>query len=222
MRYTDDKHRIWVEDNRLPQGWCYEEDHPFFQPAAIGITSVAATAEVAADDADRANDKANSMRLQALAAANEATALHQEAADRAQANLADAQALVDTATGKAKVQEEKAALAQEASKFDAETFAARDAMIVGAGPTLAATLMPTAPLLPPADEQALQPAASPARTQRTLVSSLLPSATWYPGAYMPSCLGGANGGQPSLARGSRDLTVLTSRRRRRKLKVNDE
>ena len=149
MRYTDDQQRIWVTDESLEQGWCYEEDHPFFQPAAIGITFVVAAAEVAADNAYRANEKANSMRLQALAATNEATALQQEAVDRAQANLADAQALVDTATGKAKAQEEKTALAQDASKFDTETLAACDAMIVGAGPTLAATLVPTAPLITP-------------------------------------------------------------------------
>ena len=90
---------------------------PFiFQPAAIGITSAAAAAEIAADNADRANEKANAMRLQALAAAKDATALQQEAADRAQDNLADAQALVDTAAGKTKVQEDKAALAQRGIK----------------------------------------------------------------------------------------------------------
>ena len=50
-RYADGG-RIWVEDNRLPQRWCWEDDRPDFQPAAIGITPAAAAAEIAVDLAE--------------------------------------------------------------------------------------------------------------------------------------------------------------------------
>ena len=103
--------------------------------------------------------------------------------------MVDAQAIVDAAAGKATAQKDKAALAQKAAKFEADAFAARDAIIDGPCPLPPATLLPS-DMVPPADAQATV-IASPVRTQRPL-GGLLPSGSWFYTSSLPSCLGGAN------------------------------
>ena len=151
------------------------------------------------------------MREKARVADHKATALQQEAADAAQVNLADAQAVMEAAAGEAKEPEDKAARAKEAATFDANNRATREGIATG---TLEPELLPTAPTIV-ASEQALQ-AASPAHTQRPASSSTntVPWYLNYAPPSLPTCLGGGSGGPARFGRSSRDLS---NRRRRRKL-----
>ena len=185
-RYSDpNTGNFWVVDYDHPDEWCWELDHPAYVPPAIGITFAAAVAEAAVETADRANQDAEFLRERARVADQKATALLLEAADKAEANRADAKAVQEAATGTAKDLKEKADRAAEAANFDESNRATREA--IATGNTIAPEMVPTAPVITAA-EQTLLSTVSPSRSQRLASSSMLPRPTWFPdglGRWLP-------------------------------------